>query len=135
MQDPAVVIDRGRGGPYERESRRGRRKPSSATGSAFATTRLRPATLEGGDVLILPDRVVGISAAPTGQGSASWPPLHKHGIDRPVYAAPVAISCLLTPLTPSAPIRCWLWKGKVPPELRHLAVLTCRRRKRMPPTF
>ncbi len=131
MQDPAVVIDGvavvGRMGA---ESRRGEEEAVGRLLAArFATHRLAaPATLEGGDVLILPDRVVvGLSGrtnrAGIGQLAAA---LHKHGIDRPVYAAPVRdFLHLLTPLTPIGPDTLLVVdEVKVPPELRHLAVLT-----------
>lgn len=131
MQDPAVVIDGvavvGRMGA---ESRRGEETAVAGLLAArFPTHRLAaPATLEGGDVLVLPDRViVGLSGRTNRAGIDQLAAaLHEHGVDRPVHAAPVHdFLHLLTTLTPVGPDALLVVEGvKVPPELSHLAVLT-----------
>jgi dimethylargininase len=131
MQDPAVVIDDvavvGRMGA---ESRRGEEElVARLLAARFPTHRLAaPATLEGGDVLVLPDRVVvGLSGRTNRAGIDQLAAaLHEHGGDRPVHAAPVRdFLHLLTPLTPVGPDTLLVVEGVTPPlELSHLAVLT-----------
>lgn len=131
MQDPAVVIDGvavvGRMGA---ESRRGEEEAVARLLAArFPTHRLAaPATLEGGDVLVLPDRVVvGLSGRTNRAGiDRLAAALHEHGVDRPVHAAPVRdFLHLLTPLTPAGPDMLLVVDGVTPPpELSHLTVLT-----------
>ncbi len=131
VQDPAVVIAGvavvGRMGA---QSRRGEEEAIAGLLAArFPTRRLAaPATLEGGDVLPLADRVVvGLSGRTNRAGIDQLAAaLHAQGVDLPVYAAPVRDSLhLLTPLTPVGPRALLVVEGVTPPpELGRLETLT-----------
>ena len=92
MQDPAVVIA-GRAiiGRPGAPSRQGEEEGLAATlTSRFSLTRLiPPATLEGGDVLILPDRVVVGRSGRTNAAGIAQLAVALAGTGLPVYAASV----------------------------------------------
>ncbi|MCU0502299.1 MAG: arginine deiminase family protein [Anaerolineae bacterium] len=98
MQDPAVVIG-GRCATARRAvvgrpgapSRQGEEDAVAAalTGRFPLTRLIPPATLEGGDVLILPDRVVVGQSGRTNAAGIAQLAVALSGTELPVYAAPV----------------------------------------------
>jgi len=92
MQDPAVVIA-GRAiiGRPGAPSRQGEEEAfATALTGRFPLTRLiPPATLEGGDVLILPDRVVVGRSGRTNAAGIAQLAVALAGTGLPIYAAPV----------------------------------------------
>ncbi len=92
MQDPAVVIA-GRAiiGRLAAASRQGEEEAlAEVLGSRFPLVRLiPPATLEGGDVLILPDRIVVGQSHRTNAAGVAQLAVALAGTGLPVYAAPV----------------------------------------------
>lgn len=131
MQDPGVVIGGvavvGRMGAASRGGEED--AVAERLGRDFPVYRLMaPATLEGGDVLILPDRLaIGLSGRTNRQGIEQLAAaLRAHGDTRPVHAVPVPDTLhLLTALTYIGQDTLLVMEGfALPPVLRHLKVLT-----------